>query len=223
MLATRFLLASACALCALPLTAHADGTAVQDQAAETEQRPLVDTIGVRVGGYGFREAVTASGDEPDGTGWDACRMNGLGIYAQHSLSERYFVEAGLDTYFTDSFPMSPERHDYQTPIDRRSGLLSASIGSRFYTKSWISPYVQAGLGAELTQVRLPALQLEDTALLPFGFFGLGANLRVTESIAVGASLRVNAMGYYDDDQFQTRPEPELELATQGQFYAAFRL
>ena len=80
-----------------------------------------------------------------------------------------------------------------------------------------------GIGAEVTRVSLPALALEDTALLPMGFFGAGASLRVTDTMQVGASLRVNAMGYYDDAQFQTKLEPELELATQGQFYASFAL
>lgn len=185
--------------------------------------PIVENMGMRVGGYGFREATPASGDEKTGTGWQACRMNGLGVFANTSLGESFFVEGGFDTYFADTFPTGEAMGTYDTPIDRSSALLTAAAGARFFRDSRISPYMQVGIGAEYTRVRLPALALEDTALLPLGFFGAGANLRVTDKVQVGASLRVNAMGYYDDAQFQTELSPELELATQGQFYASFAL
>jgi hypothetical protein len=196
-------------LCLLPLSASAE--------------PLVDNLGVRVGGYGFREAAHASGAEPSGTGWQACRMNGMGIFANRALDKSYFVEAGLDAYSSDSFPTGEAMDSYDTPIDRSSALLTMAAGARFYPDSLLSPYVQVGLGAELTHVALPALALEDSALLPMGFFGAGATLRVHEGAHIGAVLRVNAMGYYDDAQFQTELKPELELATQGQFYASFAL
>jgi hypothetical protein len=185
--------------------------------------PMLESLGVRVGGYGFREATPASGEEPHGTGWQACRMNGLGVFAIKGIDENFFVEAGLDTYFSDSFPTGESMGTYDTPIDRSSALLTMAAGARFYTDSLISPYIQLGLGAELTHVRLPALAMEDTALLPMAFFGTGATLRVSDRMRVGAVLRVHAMGYYDDAQFQTELKPELELATQGQFYASFLL
>ncbi len=191
--------------------------------ASASAEPALESMGVRVGGYGFREATQASGEEKSGTGWQACRMNGLGVFANERLSERFFVEAGLDTYITQSFPTGEAMGTYDTPIDRSSALLSLAGGARFYTDSLISPYVQVGLGAELTHVALPAIALEDTALLPLGFFGAGATLRIGDGTKVGAVLRVNAMGYYDDAQFQTELKPELELATQGQFYASFAL
>jgi hypothetical protein len=195
--------------CLIPLTASAE--------------PIVENIGVRVGGYGFREATHASDQEKSGTGWQACRMNGLGLFANKSLGKNYFVEGGFDTYFTETFPTDEAMGTYDTPIDRSSALVSVAMGARFLTTSRLSPYIQMGIGAELTQVSLPALGLEDTALLPMGFFGAGVNLRVTDKTFVGASLRVNAMGYYDDAQFQTDLSPTLELATQGQFYASFAL
>ncbi len=194
---------------ALPASASAD--------------PIVDAMGMRVGGYGFREATPASGEQPTGTGWQACRMNGIGVFANKSLDKAFFVEGGLDTYFTGEFPTGEAMGEYDTPIDRSSALLTIAAGARFYSDSKLSPYLQMGLGAEVTRVSLPALALEDSALLPMGFFGAGANLRITDTMQVGASLRVNAMGYYDDAQFQTELQPELELATQGQFYASFAL
>ena len=180
-------------------------------------------MGVRVGGYGFREATNPAQEEKSGTGWQACRMNGFGVFANRPVGKTFFVEGGLDTYFTESFPTSEAMGTYDTPIDRSSALLSVAAGARFMPESRLSPYIQLGVGAELTQVSLPALGLEDRALLPMGFFGVGANLRVTAKTFVGASFRVNAMGYYDDAHFQTELKPETELATQGQFYASFAL
>jgi hypothetical protein len=185
--------------------------------------PIVESMGFRVGGYGFREATQANGEEPSGTGWQACRMNGMGVFANKAIRGNFFVEAGLDTYFTDTFPTGESMGTYDTPIDRSSALMTVAAGARFYPEAWVSPYLQLGLGGELTHVSLPALALEDTAFLPMGFFGVGATARVMDGIKVGAVLRVNAMGYYDDAQFQTQLKPELELATQGQFYASFSL
>lgn len=185
--------------------------------------PIVENMGVRVGGYGFREATHASGEEKSGTGWQACRMNGLGVFANKGMGKNFFIEGGLDTYFTETFPTGEAMGTYDTPIDRSSALLTAAAGARFPIGWRLTPYIQMGVGAELTQVSLPALGLEDTALLPMGFFGTGVNLRVTDKTTVGASLRVNAMGYYDDAQFQTELSPSIELATQGQFYASFSL
>jgi hypothetical protein len=185
--------------------------------------PIVDSIGARVGGYGFREPTPASGEEKSGTGWQACRMNGIGVFVNRKLDDTFFVEGGLDTYFADDTVVGNASDSYDTPIDRVSGLLSVSAGARLYAHSLISPYLQLGIGAELTRVRLPALAMEDTALLPFGFFGVGATMHVSSRLDLGTVFRVNAMGYYDDAQFQTEMEPEAELATQGQFYAAFSL
>ncbi len=199
-------------LCSLPQTLFAE--------------PLVDTMGVRIGGYGFREAAQATeapGKEASGTGWQACRMNGLGIFASRSSGKTFFIEGGFDTYFTDSFPTPEAMGNYDTPIDRSSVLLSVSAGARLATNSRFTPYLQAGLGAELTRVRLPALGLEDTRLLPLGFFGAGLTIRVSDRMSVGGSLRVNAMGYYDDSQFQSSLSAKPELATQGQFSASFSL
>ena len=185
--------------------------------------PFVENMGLRIGGYGFREPTSPTGETGSATGWQACRMNGVGVFANKTISEGFFIEAGFDTYFADSFVVKEARATYDTPIDRKSALLTVAVGSRFYQEARLSPYLQAGLGAEATHVSLPVLGLEDTALLPFGFFGVGADIRVSATAKVGASLRINAMGYYDDAQFQTELGPELGLSTQTQFYASFAL
>ncbi len=184
---------------------------------------MIESMGIRVGGYGFREPIGANGEEPSGTGWQACRMNGIGVFATKAIDKSFFIEGGLDTYFTDSFPIPESKRIYDTPLDRSSALLTIAAGARFYTESLLSPFLQIGVGAELTHVSLPALGLEETALLPMGFFGAGVTIRVGDQAKVGAVFRVNAMGYYNDAQFQTELAPELELATQGQFFASFAL
>jgi hypothetical protein len=186
--------------------------------------PMINGVGARVGGYGFREvADTSVMKEKSTTGWQNCRMNGIGVFATRNIDRHFFLEGALDTYFTDQFPTGESTGNYDTPIDRVSGLFTVAAGARLFPESRISPYVQLGLGAELTRVRLPVLGLEDTAVLPMGFFGIGAAAKVGKRMRFGASFRVNAMGYYDDAQFQTELDPKVELATQGQFYAAYDL
>ena len=180
-------------------------------------------VGVRVGGYGFRETAQAQPMAETTTDWEACRMNGIGVFAQRDYSEHIFFEGGLDAYFTDTFPTGESRGNYQTPIDRVSGLLTIAAGARFFRDALVSPYVQLGIGGEITRVRLPELGMKDTAILPMGFFGVGADISLGTRVSVGASLRVNIMGYYDDAQFQSEMKAEAELATQGQFFAKFVL
>lgn len=184
----------------------------------------IDSAGARIGGYGFREVASGARPmSPEHTGWNACRMNGVGVFATRNLTPHFFLEGGVDTYFTETFPTGESVGNYDTAIDRVSGLLTAAAGARLFPEAVVSPYIQAGLGAEATRVRLPQLGLEDTAILPMGFFGVGGNLRLGERVRVGASLRVNIMGYYDDAQFQTELSPQAELATQGQFFARYTL
>lgn len=185
---------------------------------------MIDGVGARVGGYGFRETADVSVmTEKSTTGWQNCRMNGIGVFATRDLDRHFFLEGAFDTYFTDQFPTGESTGNYDTPIDRVSGLMTVAGGARLFPDARVSPYVQLGVGAELTRVRLPALGLEDTAVLPMGFFGIGASLALGDRLHLGASFRVNAMGYYDDAQFQTEMQPEVELATQGQFFAAYDL
>lgn len=203
-------------LISLPLSTQAESL-------PSSNAPFVESMGIRVGGYGFREASSASEESASTTGWQACRMNGIGIFANKGMGKNFFLEAGFDTYFNDSLVVAESMSSYDTPLDRKSALLSVAAGARFYTDSLISPYLQLGVGAELTHVALPLLNLETSALLPLGFFGAGATINISESAKLGAVFRVNAMGYYNDSQFQTELNPEMELATQGQFYASFAL
>jgi opacity protein-like surface antigen len=210
----------AAALLSTATAARADRPADGAPAAADQERIGV-TMGFRVGGYGFRDTEMEESGRDD---WRACRMNGLGIYGHKMLRGPLFVEGGLDAYFSEAFPTGGgETGQYDTPIDRLSSILTVAGGVRWFQQARVSPYVLAGAGVELTRVRAPELGLQDSAVLPVGFFGFGADVKVGSRLRLGAAFRLNAMGYYDDSQFQTEMSPHTELATQGQFYAGYAL
>jgi hypothetical protein len=211
-------------LAALAAPAAADPTALHASAPA-----LADGFGARVGGYGFRR-------DRGGTrsAWDECRMNGLGVFADHALRGPLFVEAGLDLYFSESFPQQRPAGDL--PIDRSSGLLSAAIGARAQFTGWLRGYVQLGAGVEATRVAVPygdaGVMIRDTKVMPEGFLGLGGDLRVGSHTYVGANLRTLVMGNFDYDPTKlqmtgTWPVPPSAdavfaaapgVAAQAQFY-----
>ncbi len=208
------------ALLTTAATAYADPPADGAPVAADQER-IGMTMGFRVGGYGFRDTEMEASGRDD---WKACRMNGLGLFAQKQVRGPFFVEGGLDAYFSETFPLPDgEAGQYETPIDRLSSILSVAGGVRWFQQARVSPYVLAGAGVELTRVRAPELGLQDSAVLPMGFFGFGADVKIGSRFRLGAAFRLNAMGYYDDSQFQTEMSPETELATQGQFYAGYAL
>jgi hypothetical protein len=206
------------ALLSTAATARADQPAGEVK-ADHDRMGL--TMGFRVGGYGFREAAENEGGRDQ---WSACRMNGMGLFGHKQIRGPFFVEGGLDAYFSEEFPIGgQEQGQYETPIDRLSSIISVAAGVRWFDKARVSPYVLAGGGIELTRVRAPELGLKDSAALPMGFFGFGADIKIGSRVRLGAAFRVNAMGYYDDSQFQTEMNPETELATPGQFDAGYAL
>ena len=117
--------------------------------AEPREAPAVTTsasptyeLGVRIGGYGFRR----EGDPRPGEGWTECRMNGLGVFGERRLGSNLFVEAGLDYYFSESFPQG--RNEQDLPIDRMSGLITTALGVRV-TGPWrTSGYAQLGVASD---------------------------------------------------------------------------
>ena len=182
------------------------------------------SVGVRVGGYGFRrEAASAQSD----AAWTECRMQGAGLFANRTVRGPLFVEAGLDAY-TSLNQAEPQ----DLPIDRQSALLSSAIGVRSHVASWFAAYAQVGAGAELTRVAVPYgdSTLRADKVLPAGFFGVGAELAY-HGTHVGAMMRTLVMGNfnYDPQRLQMTGEwsqPQADqvfaaspaLAAQGQFY-----
>ncbi|MGE5184556.1 MAG: outer membrane beta-barrel protein [Acidobacteriota bacterium] len=188
--------------------------------AAAEPEPLA--VGFRVGGYGFHR-------ENAGT-WDECRMNGAGVFAQHAVKGPLYLEAGLDAYSTVG---GAPATDLQ--IDRQSALVSVAAGARTNVTPWLTGYVQVGAGAELARLAVPygdGSTIRDSKVMPAGFFGVGADLRIARGTFLGATLRTLVMGNFDyeparlqmanpwvaapaaSDVFAASPS----LAAQGQFY-----
>lgn len=210
------------ALLALAGIMFTSGVAFADDSSGTD-------IGVRVGGYGFRR----EGDPRPGTGWNQCRMNGVGVFGDHTLKGGLYVEGGLDAYSSSTLLSGDQSMDL--PIDRMSGLLSAAVGMRTQLTPWLRGYVQLGAGLELTRVSVPygdGDTIRDDKALPEGFFGLGADIRVAKGTYIGATFRTLVMGNFNYDAERLSMSNEWvsppsahdvfaaspDLAAQGQFY-----
>jgi hypothetical protein len=218
---------------ALSAAASAASTASADTPADEAADPAVSakvtpySFGARVGGYGFRRE---EGDRRNA--WDECRMNGLGVFGARTISGPLFVEAGLDLYFSESFPMAPSDEDL--PIDRVSSLVTTAIGLRAGGPWRTSGYAQLGVGLELTRVSVPYgdERITDQMALPAGFVGLGGEIRIGDRTHLGMNLRTHVMGNfdYDPDDLEMQPgwttppaadevfAPSPDVAAQGQFY-----
>jgi hypothetical protein len=180
------------------------------------------SLGVRVGGYGFHREGSNE--------WDVCRMNGLGVFGNHKLRGPLFVEAGLDTYVSQ-----PQAEATDMPIDRQSAIVSLAAGARTSFTPWLHGYAQLGLGAELTRVAVPygdGTTIRDDKVMPAGFVGFGADIRVGSATYLGAQVRTMVMGNFNYDparlqmsnQWVAAPSASdvfsasPDLAAQGQFY-----
>ncbi|MEO8843595.1 MAG: outer membrane beta-barrel protein [Kofleriaceae bacterium] len=179
-LSVALLLLSSTAASAEPLGVTAEAPA-----------PMI-SVGARIGGSGFRR----EGDTTFTGKWDDCRMNGVGVFAQKTVRGPLFAEAALDTYFSTA--------DHQTvdlPIDRQSVLISAAIGARSNFTSWLDGYVQLGMGAEMTKVSVPYGDdaIRDDKVMPWGFLGVGGELKLGPATRVGATIRTLVMGNFNYD------------------------
>ena len=187
--------------------------------------PSLYSVGFRVGGYGFRRANGDVGIDQ----WNECRMNGLGVFADRTLRGPWFAEAALDTYFSIG-----QGAPTDLPIDRQSLLLSVAGGVRADLTSWFGVYGLVGAGMELARLSVPyaGSTIATDKAMPDGFFGIGADLRLTRHTFAGAAFRMLVMGNFDYNPDQLKmanqwvaPPPTSQvfsatpdLATQAQFY-----
>lgn len=214
-----FLLSSSLLAFGQPASADPDGDPVV-----TASSPVKYSFGARAGGYGFRNTQHAGLGE-----WDDCRMDGAGVFAQRSFTRHLFAEAGFDLYSArDATPTD----EMPAPMDRISGITTVAGGARVPWR-WVSPYVQLGVGLEVTRVRMPEHGMDDRALVPMGFFGFGAELRATEHLSLGANVRTNVMKHYihgGDGHTHDAAEPdhsemkgEFDAAAQGQLFLKYEI
>lgn len=133
-------------------------------------------LGVRVGGYGFREVK-------EGTlSWDDCRMNGTGLFGTLDIGKIFFGEVSTDLYHSTG---SSEG------MDRLSFLPAASVGARLFAGKLITPYIQAGGGPEFTRIEMEGVA--HRKLLASGFMGVGGELNI-KSFHFGSNIKVFSMG-----------------------------
>jgi hypothetical protein len=182
------------------------------------------SLGIRVGGYGFKREGDSSSNA-----WTRCQMQGFGLFANHTLRGPLFHEAGLDGYTSTNTPQPMD-----LPIDRQSAIVSGAIGARATFGRWFDIFGQAGVGMELTRVAVPYgdSTLRDDKVLPAGFFGFGAELNYRGTHA-GAMVRTLVMGNFNYDPMRLEQnqnawvsQPDTHevfaaspaMAAQGQFY-----
>ena len=160
----------------LPQTVFAEEGVVHE--VDTSESWLKLGVGARVGGYGFRH-------EKDGKiDWNDCRMDGTGVFATLDFGDHFFSEFAFDYYHATGSTIA-------SGMDRVSGLVLLSGGVRFLSDWFVSPYIQAGGGPELTRIRLTGAEV--TTLLPALFLGVGAELNL-DPIKLGMSVRSFSMG-----------------------------
>jgi hypothetical protein len=80
---------------------------------------------------------------------------------------------------------------------------------------------------------MPEHGMDDRAVLPMGFFGVGAELRATEHISLGANVRTNLMKHYEHggdghihgagDEAHGEMAGEFEAAAQGQLFLKYEI
>lgn len=215
---------TAALLAALSTIALAPGWArAQDPEVEASAPEARYAFGARVGGYGFRNTEHAGAGE-----WDDCRMDGFGLFAQRTLTRYLFAEAGFDLY-SAADPV-PSDDMVEPGMDRISGVTTVAAGARIPWR-YFSPYVQAGLGLEITRAKMAEHGLEDRAVVPMGFVGIGAELRVTQKFSIGGNVRTNVMKHYvhDEQSLDLNAEPtvdmrsEFDTAAQGQIFVRYEM
>ena len=204
---------------ALPLLAAAPIAAIADTPDATVEVPFTGrfAFGARAGGFGFRNT------EHVGAGkWDDCRMDGIGLFAQRSFTPHLFAEAAFDLY--TAADVTPTADMPEPEMDRISGITTVAAGARMPWR-WVAPYVQLGVGLEVTRVEMASHGSEDRAVSPMGFVGFGAEVRPTERFSIGAAARTNLIRHYEHgapaaggQEHEHSMSTEYEAAAQGQLF-----
>jgi hypothetical protein len=205
---------------ALPLLVATSTVASADTAVEKSFTGRF-SFGARAGGFGFRNTEHA-----DAGKWDDCRMDGIGVFAQRSLTPHLFAEAAFDLY--TAADATPTADMPQPEMDRISGITTVAAGARMPWR-WVAPYVQLGVGLEVTRVEMASHGATDRAVSPMGFVGFGLEGRPTERFSIGLAARTNLIRHYEhgaaaegadhDHSMST----EVEAAAQGQLFVKLEM
>lgn len=172
-------------LCLALAPAPARAQSVHTEAEAEADRAWSPSIGARIGGYGFRQL----NEQGDALAWQACRMNGVGVYGDLELPWNAYAQLSGDFYHAIAKSMNEG-------LDRLSFLAEASLGWRLMPEALITPNIHFGGGAEWTWVSV--FGREQTRWTPVGFMGLGGEINL-ERLHFGGTIRANAMRLPDYD------------------------
>jgi hypothetical protein len=225
------LLSTLCAAClapALVLAEPATNPAAEPAAPAADQAPAAvavhapeTMVGLRAGGYGFRN--TTPGNEGE---WNDCEMDGSGIFARRTLSRRFYAEAALDLYHARNESVVPGT------MDRMSTVASLAGGVRILPDHRVSPYLEVGTGIELTKASIHGTDAQTSGAFPMGFFGFGVDVAVFRGLGLGLAVRTNVMAHFphiempvpaadEGEHTHALGDPDFELAAQGQLFATY--
>ena len=178
-------------------------------------------IGLRVGGYGFREI-----DGDSSTQWTDCRMDGIGVFNTISFTPSWFVETSIDYYQAIGSVVEEEG------MDRLSLHALATGGFRAFPSSIFSPTVQVGIGGEFTRVTWAGYEETLASFFPMGFVGAGGELSIGDHAVLGANIRMFMMAglapqeeheHSDGVHLHTPSHAEPQAAGQLQFWFRYDL
>lgn len=180
-----------------------------DASAQTGGLTLRPAIGFRLGGYGFREV-----NENGNLDWQACRMDGVGVFGTLDITRRLYVELSADMYHAISDPI-------EQGLDRLSLHAVTAAGVRLAPDLIISPFIQVGGGVEWTRVEVYGQR--DSALFPVGFLGVGGELNL-DPVMLGLTARANAMQLpvYDWEAGASERSVQYETEVAGQLLFSLR-
>ncbi len=147
--------------------------------SEVRQRLLTPAFGVRVGGYGFRQA---NGDRWN---WFDCRMDGIGLMGTLDIGQHFFTELSVDFY-----QATPDV--VESGMDRVSLHTMGALGLRMFPGRVFSPFIQVGGGVEWTKVQMDE-HTDALRVAPTAFMGFGGEFRVHSRLKVGVGVRFLAM------------------------------
>lgn len=181
------------------------------QHENTEGHQWTPALGVRIGGYGFRQLNTNNTQD-----WENCRMDGAGVFGTLRLTDNLYAEMSTDLYFATNQTL-------QSGIDRISMHTVAALGARFAPDFIISPLIQIGGGAEYTWVEI--FGTRDQSVVPVGFIGAGGELNIAD-FHLGITARFNAMqlpSYVSDPSSSEPLEYNTQVAGQMLFSVRYTL
>lgn len=206
---------------ALVTTVAATGAGAEEGAGDAG---TVMGVGVRIGGYGFRDIEYDSAAD-----WRDCRMDGAGVFHVANLTPHWFTEASVDLYVANGRVVAEEG------MDRLSLHALGAMGFRAFPEAVVSAVFQLGGGLEYTEVDWDTRGESAQGVYPLGFVGAGGEVNAGDHVLLGMNLRLFVMAGFEPEEevlavyedgtveLGTSTEAGAEAAGQLQFFLRYDL